>query len=339
MCRLEGEMDWILFLIAGALAGSLVSMTGSGAGFLLVPGLSIALSFSACPDADLFKIAVATTHGANIITNLAAFQAHALRRSIDWMAFIRLGPGSIVGAAAGAILATHLDTAILELVLIVFAVALSARLLRQHRKIEPKNTPPLIVWVTRSTAMGVLAALTGAGGVLPLFLKEYLPPHKVVGTTVAGCLIMSIPAALTYYAFSPPPVRCGSDCLGPIFLPGMFAAGIASSLAAPLGAWLSHAVPPVIRRRAFSALLLLVVANILVKRGSLIAPASLSASELVGAVQERPVESGAPPAWIGEPAHVSHGHPVSHERGQRNILLRTMPAFAPARADYVESQS
>ena len=95
-------MDWILCLIAGALAGFVVSMTGSGAGFLLVPGLSLALSFSAFPSADLFKIAVATTHGANLITNLAAFQAHAVRRSIDWEAFIRLGPGSIAGAAAGA---------------------------------------------------------------------------------------------------------------------------------------------------------------------------------------------------------------------------------------------
>jgi hypothetical protein len=93
----RGEMDWILGLVAGALAGSLVSMTGSGAGFLLVPGLSLALSFSAFPSADLFKIAVATTHGANLITNLAAFQAHAVPRSIDWSAFIRLGPGSIAG--------------------------------------------------------------------------------------------------------------------------------------------------------------------------------------------------------------------------------------------------
>ena len=133
-------MDWILCLIAGALAGSLVSMTGSGAGFLLVPGLSLALSFSAFSSADLFKIAVATTHGANLITNLAAFQAHAVRRSIDWAAFIRLGPGSIAGAAAGALLATHLDTAILELVFIAFAVALSARLLRRHRKSEPKES-------------------------------------------------------------------------------------------------------------------------------------------------------------------------------------------------------
>jgi uncharacterized membrane protein YfcA len=299
-------MDWILCLIAGALAGSLVSMTGSGAGFLLVPGLSLALSFSAFPSPDFFQIAVATTHGANLITNLAAFQAHAVRRSIDWEAFIRLGPGSIAGAAAGALLATHLDTAILELVFIAFAVALSARLLRRHRKIAPKETPSLAVWVTRSTAMGVLAALTGAGGVLPLFLKEYLPAHKVVGTTVAECLIMTIPAAATYYAFSAPPTRCGSDCLGPIFLPGTFAAGIASSLAAPLGAWLSHALPPVIRRRAFSALLLIAVANIMVKRGSLIASASLSPSELVGVLQERSIESGTPPAWIGERAHGSH---------------------------------
>jgi uncharacterized membrane protein YfcA len=86
----------------------------------------------------------------------------------------------------------------------------------------------------------------------------------------------------------------------------MFAAGIASSLAAPLGAWLSHALPPVIRRRAFSALLLLVVANIMLKRGSLIVPASLSASELVGVVNERPIESGTLPVWIGKRARGSY---------------------------------
>ena len=53
------------------------------------------------------------------------------------------------------------------------------------------------------------SALTGAGGVLPLFLKEYLPASKVVGTTVAGCLIMRIPAAATYYAFSARPRAAG----------------------------------------------------------------------------------------------------------------------------------
>ena len=181
-------MDWIFCLIAGALAGSVVSMTGSGAGFLLVPGLSLALSFSAFPNADLFKIAVATTHGANIITNLAAFQAHAVRRSIDWAAFIRLGPGSIAGAAAGALLATHLETAILELVFIVFAVALSARLLRRHRKSELMERPSLAVWVTRSTMMGVLAALTGAGGVLPLFLRSIYRPTRSSGRRWPGAL-------------------------------------------------------------------------------------------------------------------------------------------------------
>jgi uncharacterized membrane protein YfcA len=199
----------------------------------------------------------------------------------------------------------HVDAVVLELVFIAFAVALSARLLRRHRQIEPKLRPPLGVWITRSAAMGVLAALTGAGGVLPLFLKEYLPARKVVGTTVAGCLIMSMPAATTYYMLSASPARCGSDCLGPIFLPGMFAAGIASSLAAPIGAWLSHALPPSVRKCAFSVLLLLVVANIIMKRGSVIVSASLSASARVGVVQERPYESGTPPAWIDERAHGS----------------------------------
>ena len=68
----------------------------------------------------------------------------------------------------------------------------------------------------------------------------------------------------------------------------MFAAGIASSLAAPFGAWLSHALPPVIRRRAFLALLPIAVANIMVKRGSLIVPASLSASELWASCKSGP---------------------------------------------------
>ena len=78
-----------------------------------------------------------------------------------------------------------------------------------------------VSWVAAFTGDVKSVALTGAGGVLPLFLKEYLPAHKVVGTTVAGCLIMSIPPAATYYAFSEPPAQCRSDCFGPIFLPGM----------------------------------------------------------------------------------------------------------------------
>ena len=56
-------MDWILCLIAGALAGSLVSMTGSGAGFLLAPGLSVALSFGAFPDADCRNTSVSRITG------------------------------------------------------------------------------------------------------------------------------------------------------------------------------------------------------------------------------------------------------------------------------------
>lgn len=290
-------MDWILCLVVGGVAGSLVSMTGSGAGFLLVPGLSLALSFSVLPDADLFKSAVATTHGASLITNLAAFQAHAVRRSIDWAAFIRLLPGSMIGGAAGAVLAMRLDTAVLQLIFVVFAVLLAARLLLGRKQGELKPKPPIFVWVSRSAAMGVLAALTGAGGVLPLFLKEYFPAQKVVGTTVAGCLIMSVASASTYAMLSAP-TRCEADCLGPIFLPGMFAAGMAAALAAPVGAWLSHVLPPVFRRRTSSALLLLVVANIAGKHGSLIAP--LSARELLHIMQEMPIESGTPPVWIGD---------------------------------------
>jgi hypothetical protein len=41
----------------------------------------------------------------------------------------------------------------------------------------------------------------------------------------------------------------------------------------------------------------------LVKRGSLIVTASLSAGELAGMVQARTIEIGTPPAWIGEHDH------------------------------------
>jgi hypothetical protein len=79
----------------------------------------------------------------------------------------------------------------------------------------------------------------------------------------------------------------------------MFAAGIASSLAAPFGAWLSYALPPVIRRRAFSALLLIAVANIMVKRGSLIA-SSVEHTYTVSA-----------------PGFVDDAPPVRYQRGRR----------------------
>ncbi len=293
-------MDWLLCLAVGTCAGTIGSMLGTGSGFILIPGLTLALGLMGFSGPDLFKIAIATTHGANIFTALAAFQAHAARRNIDWTAFFRLCPGIMLGAMAGAVLGTKLDASLMAAIFIAFAVVIASRMVRTPAR-QDDAKPPLATALAlslRGLGIGILAAITGAGGLTTPLLAKYLPIRRAIGTSAAITLPIVVPAALSYYAVAVRPVACSSDCLGLIFLPGVFAAGIASVLAAPFGTWLSHVLPIVVLRRVFACLLLLVATKLAWTHGTAFMEAAAAAGAIFQAEEASQVSGALPPAWL-----------------------------------------
>jgi uncharacterized membrane protein YfcA len=309
-------MDWLLSLIAGALAGTVGSMLGTGSGFILIPGLTLALGVAGFPGPDLLKIAVATTHGANLFTAVAAIQSHALRGNVAWAAFARLCPGVALGASCGALLGSTLDVRIMAAIFIAFALVIASRMLRAPDK-HARSHEPLASLARLSLpglGIGVLAAITGAGGLTTPLLSRYMPMKRAIGTSAAITLPIVVPAALSYYAVSTPPEGCGANCAGLIVLPAMFAAGLASALAAPLGTWLSHALPALVLRRIFAGLLLLVAGNLARKQMMPLAK-SLSPRDVLSPPQKTETAGALPPPWLERhPSDRANKRPVILEK-------------------------
>ena len=115
-------MEWIICMAAGACPGVIGSMLGAGSGLVLIPGLALALSTLGVGGADSFKMAVATTHAANIFTGVSIIQAHAARGGIDWGVYAIIAPAIALGSALGAYETGFIDASLLTAVFAGFAV-------------------------------------------------------------------------------------------------------------------------------------------------------------------------------------------------------------------------
>ncbi len=91
-----------------------------------------------------------------------------------------------------------------------------------------------------------------------------MPERRAIGTAAAIQLAITPPAA-AMFALMDSPSQCGANCLGMIYVPAVCAAGVTAVLAAPVGAWLAHALPVVAIRRIFACLLVVIAGNLALK--------------------------------------------------------------------------
>jgi uncharacterized membrane protein YfcA len=299
---LEKDMAWLFCLAVGTFAGLVAGMTGAGTYFLLVPGLSFALALSGIGGPDPLKMAIATAQGALLVTAFAAFQAHAVRRSIAWGELPRLLCGAIAGGVGGALIGMELDRAVTACIFIVLTLTVAVPFFRKPRHLirAQQGKPSFAAATLWVVLFGGLAAITGAGGLLSPFLRSFLPAEKVVGSSAATTLVIVIAAVTTSYTLSTTPPLCRTDCYGAMFLPGVFAAGLAAVLAAPFGAWISHSVPGTVIRKGFAILLVVFAAAYLPKMAPTVTAAAFASVALLDGAAGSNIEPAAPPGWLSE---------------------------------------
>jgi uncharacterized membrane protein YfcA len=258
-------MEWIICMAAGGCAGVIGSMLGAGSGLVLIPGLALALSTMGVGGADSFKMAVATTHAANIFTGVSIIQAHAARGSIDWSIYAIIAPAIALGSALGAYETGLIDASLVAVVFAGFALLRAWRLMRtpSHAQVLAP-LPPAAILSVKGIGIGALAALTGGGGLTAQLLLSHLPERRAIGTAAAIQLAITPPAA-AMFALMDSPSQCGANCLGLIYVPAVCAAGVAAVLTAPFGALLAHALPVVAIRRIFACLLVVIAGNLALK--------------------------------------------------------------------------
>jgi len=109
-------MLFLIFILVGALAGSLSGLIGIGGGVVVVPMLVTVFHFRGFPDDMVMHFAAGTSLAVMIITTSASLHAHLKTGQNIWPIFKKIMPGVALGTITGAVVADFLHSEILEVI-------------------------------------------------------------------------------------------------------------------------------------------------------------------------------------------------------------------------------
>lgn len=206
-------MDFLLYVISGALVGLIVGTTGIGGGSLMTPLL---LVFGIPP-----HIAVGTDLLYAAITKASGVVAHHRQKTINWPITLLMVAGSIPTAIiTGLILSAYFDdyqqysgimTASLGVMLMITATLLLFRrklqLFAEHQSNLNKTSwiqsNRMCITIVMGVILGVFVTLTSVGAgaigtVILLILYPYLRSIQIVGTDLAHAVPLTLVGGLVH---------------------------------------------------------------------------------------------------------------------------------------------
>jgi uncharacterized membrane protein YfcA len=247
-------------------------MLGVGGGVIVVPALLFLYDREGIPADFAVLSAIGTSLAAICFTSASSALAHHRRKAVDWRLVGLIAPGVVAGSFLGAFVAAALPTTLLRVVFVVFLVIVCLRMLKAEakgtveRQVRRAGTPELIA---TGSGIGILSALVGIGGgslTVPYLLALGIKMHRAVGTSAAIGFPIAV-AGAAGYALQHGNAGTRAYAIGFIYLPALAGIAIPSTLFAPLGARLAHALPVGRLRRAFAIFLLIVAGKLAVDAG------------------------------------------------------------------------
>jgi uncharacterized membrane protein YfcA len=257
-------MDWML-MVAGAITGFVVGLTGVGGGALMTPLLLL-----------LFGVAPLTAVGTDLwfaaITKMFATRVHHNHGLIDWPVVRRLWLGSLSAAVLTLVwmrlhpvdqtAVTLLKTAIAAAVLLTaVGIVFQKPLQAFGRKLRTTDAEHFKAWqpgltVLAGAVLGVLVTLTsvGAGALGAVFLAYLYPLRLTPPRLIATDIVHAIPLALF--------AGTGHLLMGNVNFGLLGNLLLGSVPAVLLGAVLSARLPHTVLRMALAAVLLAVGAKL-----------------------------------------------------------------------------
>lgn len=252
-----------VYLLTGSAAGVLGGLLGIGGGLVIVPALAWLLpGLGVGPEAAMHA-AVGTSLATIVFTNSASAASHHRRGAVRWREAARLIAGIVPGALLGAWLAGQLSSGMLERVFAAFAALMGLYLLFGRKPAPHRGLPAAPVLAGAGIIIGGVSSLVGIGGgsmTAPLLMWCNVRAQEAVATASACGLPLALGGALGFVATGWNMPGLPAHALGYVYLPALAGIAVASSLCAPLGARLAHALPAATLRRVFGAALLVIAA-------------------------------------------------------------------------------
>ena len=252
--------------VAGVVTGILAGLFGIGGGALIVPVLYEVFGAFGVPDAVRFQLCVGTSLAIIVPTNVLSFRAHRDRGAVNMDVVRASWVAAIAGVAAGSAIAAFAPAAVLKLAFVVVAGIIAAKLLLGRESWRVADAlPGRLGMLGYGFTVGLCSSLMGisGGSISNMILSLHgMPMHQAVGTSAALGVPITIAGTIGYMLAGlrlqelMPPFSVGF-----ISLIGFVLMAPISSLAAPFGARLAHALSKRRLEVAFGCFLLIVCAR------------------------------------------------------------------------------
>ncbi len=242
----------ILLIPVGLVAGVLAGLLGIGGGLVIVPILTLLLIEAGQAPEVALPTAIATALGSMLLTAVGSVLSHAKKMAFDTATLIKLAPGVMVGAMAGAWLVTQLPVAYLAGLFAVLVTAIGIRMMLGLQPHANTTQPQLkgVFWA--GPAMGMTSALMGIGGgsmVVPYLIWNGYRPVAAVAVASATGWLLAASGTLGFFLTGPSYLNVGYIAI----------IGASGFVAAPAGAALAHRLSPT-RLQGLFGLMLMAVA-------------------------------------------------------------------------------
>ncbi|NOD29083.1 TSUP family transporter [Ruegeria atlantica] len=258
-----------LLLAIGALAGVLAGLLGVGGGIVLVPAFFYAFQTLGYGGPQLMQLCLATSLATIIVTSVRSVLAHNKKGAVDWDILRGWGPGIVVGAIIGVLVASALRTEALQALFGILGMVIGAYLgLGRSEWRLGDVMPGGIKRAILSPAVGFLSVLMGIGGGsfgVPLMSLYNTPIHRAVATAAGFGVIIAVPSVIGFLFLDIAPEHRPPLTIGAVNLVAFGIVVAMTMITAPWGVKLAHAMDPKPLKRVFAVFLTLVALNMLRK--------------------------------------------------------------------------
>lgn len=251
-------MELLIFILAGALAGTLSGLFGVGGGLIIVPIFSMAFTSLAFPEQHVMHMALGTSLASIIFTSLASMAAHHNKLNVDWNIVRTLALAVMLGTFFGSFVVAGLPTASLKLIFAIFISAVATQLILNLIPNPHRKLPGLLGTNAIGILIGIISSLVGIGGgtlAVPFLIYCNIAIRKAIGTSAALGLPISLSGCFGFVLSGWTTPNLPAYSLGYVYMPAVICVALISIITAPWGVRLAHNISTLYLTRAFAVLL------------------------------------------------------------------------------------
>lgn len=257
---------FLLYLLVGVFAGVLAGLFGIGGGLVIVPVLIFSFIAIGVPPEVLTHMAVATSLCTIVFTSISSVWAHHCKKAILWRTVKLMTVGLILGTAIGTFFITSVPGPILQKLIGVFALLLSAKMLLGWQPKGEGKEPGAAGLTLSGCLIGFGSSWFGIGGgtfTVPYLSWLRIDMRNAVATSAACGLPIALVATVANIVIGWDAPNLPQWCSGYVYWPAVIGIAIASVPCARIGAKLAHSLDTTLLKRLFAILLLIVGARFL----------------------------------------------------------------------------